>query len=196
MSNNKERSTLEFQEAVRKHFAFAEDQYGLKCISTDMYIVKYKSDKVYLNVYHERVSYELYFEIGMLPEEYNNPLRVDTNYIVTICCVSDESAFYQASTKDAVYRIVEKLSHLARMYAKDAFNASVQYFKDAANYRRQRQDENLYNMKLRAAESKAQSAWDCKDYKAVVDIYSMIENELSPLQLKKLDYAKKRLTHE
>lgn len=194
MSNNTDRNMLGFQDVVKKHFAFLEDQYGFKCVSSDLYTVKYSSDKVYLNIYHERVSYELYFEIGMLPEDYNNLLKANLSDIIAMPGIVNENVFYQASNKNDVYMVVEKLADLARMYAKDALNASLQYFRDIANYRTQVQENALRLLELKTAESKANSAWNVKDYKTVVEVYTQFEKHLNSVQLKRLDFAKKKIS--
>lgn len=196
MSDDKDRSNLEFQEAVKKHFAFVEDQYKFKLIFADLYTVKYVSEKAYLNIYHERASYELYFRIGILPENYNNLFKADTKDIVAMCCALDKEAFYQASNKEVVNKIVEKLADIAKVYAKNALNASYDFFEDVAHFRKQKQEDTLHMIEIRTAENKANSAWNGKDYKMVVEIYTQFKGQLSPVQQRKLEYAKKRSSHE
>ncbi|GEM_PF-1778861 len=193
MSNNTDRNMLGFEDAVRKYFAFLEDIYGYKCIASDLYCVKYSSDKVYINIYHERISYELYFEIGMLPEKNNNPLIANLNDIVAMCSMLREKVLYQASNNNDVYTVVEKLAHITLTYAKDALNASVEYFKSVGDYRKQMQENALFLQELNLAEEKVKKAWNMKDYKTVVEVYSTIDNQLNPVQIKRLDYAKKML---
>lgn len=193
MGNNTDRKMLGFEDAVREYFVFLEDPYGYKCIFSDLYCVKYNSDKVYINIYHERISYELYFEIGMLPEHYNNPLKVNLSDIVAMSNIESKKVLYQASNKRDIYKVVEELAHITLTYAKDVLNASVEYFKSVIDYRKQLHQNELWLQELKLAEEKAKNAWNMKDYKTVVEVYSVLKKQLNPVQLKKLNYAKKIL---
>jgi hypothetical protein len=192
-SNTPDRSLLEFQEAVREHFEYIETQYGYKRLSSDPYCVKFNSDTVYLNVYHERISYEIYLEIGILPEDDMNSLKADVLDIVMNSGNASEQTFYQASNKNAVDVVVKKLANLINLYARDALSGSVSYFKSVSNKRGQRQQKALLLEELRVIEEKAKIAWSCKDYSTVVMAYKKYEQHLDAVQLKKLEYARKML---
>ncbi|MDF9409600.1 hypothetical protein L7E55_14775 [Pelotomaculum isophthalicicum JI] len=194
MGNSKNRIMLGFQDAVKKYFAFLEDQYGFRCNYSDLYIVKFSSGKVFLNIYHERISYEIYIVIGILPENYNNQLKANLSDILEMSGITNERTFYQASNKNDIYVVIKKLSDLVRIYANDALNGSIDYFKAILEERIQRQQNKLILQELKVAEKKANSAWDSKDYKKVVEIYYRFEKYLSLVQIKRLDYAKKMIS--
>lgn len=193
MDNVTNRSLLGFQEAVRKHFAFLEEQYGYRCDSSDLYCVKYSSDRVYLNVYHEKLSYEIYLQIGLLPENYYNQLKVNSGEIIKLSDLN-ENVYYQASNFDDVNAAIEKLANIVRIYAIDALKGSVDYFKAISVARAQSQQDALLLQELKIAEEKAKSAWDKKDFQTVVEIYDKVKKYLTPVQFKRLDYAKKRIS--
>lgn len=196
MSTNIDRRALGFEDAVREHFTFLEELYGYQCICSDLYCVKYSSDKAYMNIYHERISYELYFEIGMIPENYNSPLKINLNDIVTMCSTLREKGTLQASNKNGVYTLVKDLASITLTYAQDAINGSVDYFKSVLVCRQQMQENALLLQEMKLAEEKAKEAWNMKDYKTVVEIYSLLEIQLDSIQLKRLDYAKKMLLRD
>ena len=193
MLDSTERFSLGFQDAVREYFAFIENQYGFKCSSSDLYCVKYTSDKAYLHVYHERISFELYFVIGMLPESYNNPLKADTRDFIAMDNGVDRALLYQASKKEGVRAAVEKLAELTGTHAVDAFSGSPQFFEVIANSRTQRQEIAMRIYQLKTADQQARIAWDNKDYKAVVELYTPYEPHLRPAQSKRLNIARKEL---
>ena len=193
MNNYTNRNMLEFQDVVRRHFNFLESQYGYKCIFSDMYIVKYCSDKAYLNVYHERISYEIYFEIGLLPEDYNNQLKINLSDVTEISGILNKNTLYQASNKNDVNMVVEKLADLIRMHAGGALNASLKDFEKIACCRAQKQHNILRLQEFKEAEEKAARAWIVKDYKTVADAYNIFHELLDPVQLKKLEYARRML---
>lgn len=186
------RSRLGFQEAVRKHFAFLEEQHGYRCDSVDLYCVKYSSAKVYLNIYHEKLSYEIYLVIGLLPENYNSQLKVTSRDIIKMFELN-ENPYYQASNFDDVNTAIEKLSNIVSIYAKDALEGVDDYFKAIAAMRVQSQKDVLHAHELKIAEEKAKKAWDRKDFEAIVEIYDKIEKQLTPAQLKMLDYARRNI---
>lgn len=193
-SSTTDRSSLGFQKAVRKHFEFIETKHGFVCIFSDPYCVKYNSGNVYFNVYHERISYEIYLDIGLLPEDYKNSLKADVRDIVMYSGNTIDQSFYQASNKNAVDVVVKRFANLIKLYAKDAINGSVSYFKSVSDKREQRQQKTLLLEKLKVIEEKAKIAWGSKDYSAVVMAYKKYEQHLDSIQLKRLQYARKMLS--
>jgi hypothetical protein len=59
------RTGLEFSTAVRRAFAFLDD-FGFREVSAEATIVRYATERTFLNVYHGRASYELGIEVGVL----------------------------------------------------------------------------------------------------------------------------------
>lgn len=189
-----DRSLLGFQEAVKEYFEFIETQNGYKQISSDPCCVKFKSDTTYLNIYHERISYEIYFEIGILPEGNMNSLKADIRDIVLYTANPSDQSFYQASNKNAVEVVVKVLANLIDSYAKDALSGSVNYLKSVSVKRAQKQQQALILEELRVNEEKAKLAWSSKDYSAVKEAYEKYEQYLDSVQLKRLQYGRKMLS--
>jgi len=63
-----DRSDLGFEGAVGDAFSFLVSDFGFHVVRSDATSVRYESDKVYLNVYHGRRSYEIDVEVGRLPD--------------------------------------------------------------------------------------------------------------------------------
>lgn len=185
---------LGFQDAVKEQFSFLVDQYGFSCNSSNLYTIKYISEKVYINIYHERISYEIYFEMGLLPEDYNSQLKVSTSDIVEILSGVNENTCYQASNKSNVNLVIEKLANLVKMYAKEALRGSIDYFKEISEIRYKKLQHAFLLQELKIADEKAKKAWDITDYKTVAEIYSQFEKHLSAVQLKMLHYAEKKVS--
>jgi hypothetical protein len=57
------RGHLGFPQAVRDAFRFLQT-FGFKEVGADDTIVRYATERVFLNIYHGRSSYELGIEIG------------------------------------------------------------------------------------------------------------------------------------
>lgn len=194
MDNVINRNRLGFEKAVKEYFAFLVDEYGYMCILSNLNIVKYTSDKVYFNVYHEKISYEIYFEIGLLPEDCNSQLNVTISDIVETAGLVNEEIYYQVSNNKDINLIVKKLASLVKTHAKEALKGSFDYFKEVSEIRYKRQQHALLIQEIKTAEEKAKKAWDVKDYKTVVKIYSQYEKDLSIVQIKMLEYAKKKVS--
>lgn len=194
MNNKLQRTNLGFQEEVKEYFGFLLTEYGFECVFSDPYCVKFNSDKVYLNVYHERISYEIYFEIGMLPEHYQNTLKVGVKNIIEATENISAKSFYQASTKENVSIAVKELANLVKQYGKNALIGTVEYFQTISDRKAKKQQSELIMEKLKIAENKAENAWKKKDYKTVIEIYENIEAHLNTIQTKKLELARKKLS--
>jgi hypothetical protein len=184
------REMLEFQDAVKEYFAFLNDKYGFKCISSTLYLVKYISDKVFIDIYHERISFEIYFVVGLLKD---NKVRLTSNDIELLYSPEHATKCYQGSNKKNVYFSVEHIANVAEQYSKDALIDSEKFFKDTLAMESKEQQCNLLLQEIRIADEKAKKAWEVKDYKTVIEIYNQYAGQLNAIQKKMLDYSKRKV---
>lgn len=184
------RDILGFQDAVKEYFNFIVEQYGFICISSTLYFVQYISDKVFLNVYHENISFEIYFEIGLIAEREFN---LTSNDIEVLYSPEHETKCYQGSNKNNVYFVVKHIADLIEKYAKDALIGSKEFFKNALELKCKNHQHLMLLQELYVADEKAKKAWKIKDYNTVIEIYNHYLNELSPIQIAILDYSRKKV---
>ncbi|KJS66081.1 MAG: hypothetical protein JL50_13065 [Peptococcaceae bacterium BICA1-7] len=186
-----ERNLLGFQEEVKRHFEYLISDYGYRCVFSDPYCVKFQTDKVYLNIYHEKISYEVYVEIGLIPEDYQNKLRIGIKDIIENSASSEKVLpFYQASNPRSISKAVGELAKLLRIHGKEALAGQYQYYKKISEMKLQRQQTAYTEEMLKITENRANDAWKRKDFSKVIELYEPIKQHLNTTQIKKLEYAK------
>jgi hypothetical protein len=156
------RKALGFQETVRRHFAFLEDQYGFECTDSDLYKVQYCNEQLFFQIWHERLSYEMYFIVGQLPVYYGNPNEVPLQSMIDI---ANDQSLYSVNTKEKVELAVRKLEEYAKKYAVEIIIMGVgEYFKKKANKRKI--DEFYGSVKdyLESSEINLKKLWDEGEY--------------------------------
>lgn len=186
------RITLKFQDAVEEEFKFLKDQYLLNCVENGLYCVKYCSKKIFVSIYHERISYEIYIVIGLLPE--SSKVRVGLEDVVR-CEEKKDSPkiFFQASTIDNVKYSVAELASILKRYQSKVFPDKIEYIKIVKNYQERLTHELYTEETMNDIDNKAVEAWGNKEYKKVVEAYSQVYDKLNLIQAKRLEYAKKMI---
>ncbi len=57
------RKDLGFVDSVEAHFNFLVENYGFKRTESNNYYVCFKMSEICIEIYHERISYEIYLNI-------------------------------------------------------------------------------------------------------------------------------------
>ena len=186
------REELKFSDITLSAFSFLAEEHSFRCIRVEQTLVRYESSKVFVNIYHGRLSYTIGVEVGCLP---NLPSMDEVYYtLYEIISALDEDRLdilspFQASTPEAVEKCVLKLAEIVRHYANSALDGNQD------TYQRLRENRHIKFLKYQINQVKirAEEAWLIKDYNRVVELYSSLTGNLSPAEAKKLDYAKKKL---
>lgn len=193
LENTTARENLGFKDSVLKNFDFLTSEYSFKCIDKDIYCVKFKSSSVQLDIFHERISYEIYFELrlkrGFFYKEYATTLE---DLLELSGVLKTTSVFYQASSIDSVNEAVSQIAELVKKYAKNALRGNITTFKKLQVIKEERTEILLKQEKMKELERKASEAWIIKDYEEVYKLYLPYESQLSDVQRKKLEYARSR----
>lgn len=188
------RARLGFAEQVLRSFSFLTKEYDFRVVKTEPTFIRFESSSVFVNIYHGRASFELGFEIGRLndgsgKEESPHSLRT----ILELMGAQEGTGytFLQASTQDRVKEFVPKLASLVKRYAAPALGGDPSTFEqlmdtDSHISHRLHQEMRLKDVRKRAAE-----AWQSRDYALLVDLYESIFEQLTPAEMKKLEYVKK-----
>ena len=200
---NRDRSRLRFEENVLAAFSFLVAEYHFRVTETEVTRVRYESDTIFLNIYHGRSSYELGCEIGLLPQRVRDGAVTpedqdgDAFSIWEIARLQAgsgalELSSYQASTPEAVARIVPRLADLVRQHAGPALVADPVFFERLAHahtawFEAYQRDDKLNQIRQQVAK-----AWAAKDFGRVVELLDPIVGELTPSEVRKLEYAKAR----
>ena len=189
-----ERAQIGFKDAVLSNFKFLSD-FGLRGVEEKVTLVRYESSDVFLNVYHGRASYELGVEIGRLREPDTRVSIFDV-----LRCAGAEKAegfrqhvVFQVSSKEAVREFVPKLAALVKKYAIPLLRGDEDAYRIALESRAKRYAKEVKEGNLRIVRSKADAAWQAKDYAQVVELYRPVRVDLTEAEAKKLAYAERQV---
>ena len=191
-----DRGRLGFTEVVLSSFSFLPNDYNFRVVKTEATFVRYESASVFVNIYHGRASFELGFEIGRLNDGSGKEEQpYSLNMIIEFMVVQEQTGytFLQASSQIRVKELVPKLASLVKSYAASALTGDPDTFEQLMKTRLQMSDRLHKEMRLRDVRRKADKAWQSRDYAVLADLYGSILEDLTPAEMKKLEYVKKRL---
>ena len=185
-----ERARLGFEDAVLPNFKFLAD-FGLRPVEENITFVRYESSEVFVNIFHGRASYELGVEIGRLKEPGTKLSIFD---IVRSVGAEKAEGFghhvmFQVSSREGVRTFVPKLAALVREYALPFLRGDEHAYRSARESRAKRYTDEAREGNLRVVRSKADAAWQARDYAHVAELYGSIRQELTEVEAKKLAYA-------
>ena len=189
-----DRWQLGFAEAVKSSFSFVKN-YGLKLVQEEVTLIRYQSEKVILNVYHGRGSYELGAEferVGRPREKFS--LYDMLKWAKRVGKIAEiPTGGYQASSREAIQGLVAQMAELVKKYAEPLLQGEAETYQalrqqqssDAAEYTRE--------VHLRAVRNQAEAAWQNKDYETLLSLYGDMQGELTPSEFMRFQYAEKQL---
>ena len=192
-STSSERESLGFPAAVKSAFGALAIDYGLGTISSNPTLVRYSSDKVSLDVYHGRMSYEIGAEVGRVGAINSRTYRVADVLRVVLGEAHGVQSLFWANSPGA---IVERLDSLARLVTEyypavlrgDA-DVWVRIETEIAEYE-EAETRKIVEYPVRVG---AEKAWNLKDYVQVAGLYATIERHLSEVERRRLEYARGKL---
>lgn len=193
---NQDRSALGFKKEVLYYFNFLIKEYGFQLITEEETHVSFESDKVLINIYHELLSYELIFEICKKPSAIGLiENKFTLSEIVELCNGQSDTknVFFQASTASGVKKCISNMADLVNQYAKGALVCDKLLYERLKLLQKQRSDILINEMELRRIRSKAEKFWKDKNYEQYIKLFEGSQKELSSIELKKLEYAKKHI---
>jgi hypothetical protein len=192
------REELGFSEALIREFNFLEKK-GFRSTQKNVTLVRYESERVFVNVYHGRASYELNVEIGLRPALADEPERpFSIGEIIELRSGQREGEFTppQSNTPEGVRKFVSQLASLVKRYAEPALAGDRLFFEQLSRLRVEKSEAYLRELKLKAMRRAVDTAWHEKDYASVIKLYEPLQENLTPAELKKLSYARKHLNPE
>jgi hypothetical protein len=187
------RPTLGFEKAVRKEFAFLKTEHQMQIVESQPTLVRYESDKFFVNVYHGRSSYELVFEVGRKtnPEEVQSPFRPGDFLRVRDPEAANALRYYVAVSRDEVERGVRLLATGFRVTAEEVLKRP-ELFEQLKRNRTKAIEAFAEDVHERQTRPKAEEAFRRGDYKAAAALYGSMEGRLTPTERRKLQIARER----
>jgi hypothetical protein len=179
----------QFLESVLVHFKFLE-QFGCEFYKIAYGHILYSSRSVDINLYYERISFELYLIVAL--KTLNLSCSIDE--IIQLRWHSKSSRQYKYATSiEMIDKAVAEIALLLERYGKDFITGNIASFKEIDQRKQKQHDIFIQETMLDEIEKKAISAWKDKDYNAVIEIYNSILKHLTPIQRKKLDICLRKM---
>jgi len=187
-----DRATLAFAEAVCSEFGFLP-RHQFRCVRTEPTLVRYESDKIFVNIYHGRSSYELGIEVGPLESGVELDMGYSLSALIRLVAPEEAAAYrsFVATTPKNVQIGVKLLSEKFKGYGWDLLCGDPDIFTKLKTQRAQLSETFAMEVLARQVRPKAEAAFRSKDYGEAIRLYDSIRNQLTPVELKKLDYAQK-----
>jgi hypothetical protein len=191
-----ERSCLHFPEEVRFHFNYLVDRHDFCCVVVKSTFVRYESNNIFINIYHGRSSYEIGLEIGQLGSSGKPEEAFNISWLIKLVDPQRAADYklYVAKTTDLVRKGVFQLCELFKKYAGKAIFADESTFtllaKQTGDWKKSYAKEVLASQ----VRPKANAAFSNRNYGDAVCLYESIFSELTPAELKKLEFAQKQLS--
>jgi len=187
MKIGRERTRLNFADAVRKRFAFLGD-HGFTEVESLPTIVRYRKDDLEIDVYHGRQSFDVGFGIA----------RGSTRYSLSeLIRAADPAAAESyrneaATTANGIAEALAHLQELVRRYGARALPGDAEYFSALESQRESWAKEYALDVLEGQVRPKAEAAFRDGDYRQAAELYEKIRARLSATELKKLALARER----
>ena len=193
MNSDDSRENLKFNYSVRCNFQFLVNEYGFEIVKEKSTFVRYETDKLFVNIYHGRLSYELGFECGLKSKGEKTRYRLHTILRGLIGDEHNKQTFYQASNQEAIFNCLKKIADIVKEYCPQLLLAEYKAFAKIEHASTKEGQELTEKYTVGPIKERAEQAWKNKEYEKVRSLYTPIKDKLSQLELKRLNYADKFL---
>jgi hypothetical protein len=189
---NDRRMKLGFTREIEKQFNFLVIQFNFVIVHSDDYYIKYESPKSYVEIYHDRISYEVSIVFGINKKGTANS-RVSITDILESKHVNIANGLFQASSESSLKKVIDELACLVKNYSKEFLLGDMKAFNSVQSHISN--NTNILNKRnmLSVIENQAKSAWENGEYENVIALYSEIVEDLNEIQKRKLSYAKSKI---
>jgi len=186
------REYLNFKNVVLEAFEFLLNDFNFQCVKINTTLIRYESDRMFLQIYHGRNSFELGLEIGFLEKIKDEEQKYSLAELTEIMGLFKNPGNYipwTVSTPELVKKYVTKLAELAKNNLQDALRGEPSILIRLSEIQTRNHNDFMAEMKLSRIIPQADECFRKKNYKNVIELLLPIRNELSPVFLKKLNYA-------
>lgn len=189
------RNALGFVDAVTNAFTFLVEDFEFKAVDTNATLVRYESDMMFLNVYHGRRSYEIGVEVGSLHECDAYQFRLPEVLGALLGESGQQNAYYlQSSNLEGVRHCIEMAARLVKEHYGPVLRSDPITLERVKVFSSKRSEEYTRDVVQRPIRESADRAWHEKDFAMVAQCYGSIREDLTPIERRRLEYAKKQLS--
>lgn len=196
-----ERGRLGFARVAVQEFGFLL-KFGFELVEVSDTLARYQNDRRVVRVSHERGSYELGVAVGRwvdidgVRREQAFPLQD----LVALQRNPSEVGYggTSATTAESVSKFLRQLAMWTREFAAPLLRNGDVWFERLSHENAVRAEAERDGFRASQLRSRAQDAWQRREFGAVVNAYSEIDRELLAVELRpsergRLDYALREL---
>ncbi len=186
------RAGLKFAEKAISIFSFLINDFKFTCTIKNLNQVRFESDLVFIDIFHEERSCQIDINIGKTgyeSEGFSLPILIGLKE-------SDKEKKYKrlmASTPKLVESELKTLKELLVEFGGEVLGGKVEIFSDLKRRFDAKQKEFAQEVDAQYIKPKADEAFRERDFQKAIKLYEKIFDELSDVEIKKLEYAKKHL---
>jgi len=180
----KEREHLGFAEAVLRHIEPVLAPLGFRRTEQSCYVFMYESAKVFLQVIHDPMSYAIGIEFWRLAK----PSERCT--LGGLLASAGEYRSFQASTPDGVNTAIVEIADLLRRHGRESLTGAPGTYERLVKDIEARSEAYTKEIVQQPIRTAAHAAWQRGDFAKVRELYESIDADLTPVERKRLDYAK------
>lgn len=175
-----------FNQQVQKHFMFLQSEYNMSVAETRHdECFTFESDAACVNIWFDKYS------LDVIMRTKNGSFELSLRDVLHYQTGSSRDAEYMATNEEKLDKGLQKLSGFVKLYCHEALSGNVEFYKKIAEHKEKFKKEYAFRNMVSSIEERAKVAWERKDYKQVIEIYGSVIGYLTPVQEKRLNYAKK-----
>ena len=187
MEIGRERTRLNFADAVHKQFAFL-GEHGFTEVESLPSIVRYQKGDLEIDVYHGRQSFEVGFGIARKGTRYSLSELIRAVDPAAAEQYRNETATTPAGIVDTLARLQDAVLRFGRRALRD----DDEYYAALESQRKSWAEGYALDVLEAQVRPKADAAFRSGDYRQAAEFYEKIRARLSAAELKKLELARDR----
>ncbi|MCL2492390.1 MAG: hypothetical protein FWE87_06590 [Coriobacteriia bacterium] len=176
-----------FEKCIQANFLFLSDMDYRLNRSNMGWEASFSSTSVTLNIYYERVSFEIYSTIVLKENHSEYSVWIDD-----ILPLGLERQFRYATQESTVEKAIVEIRDLIQRYGKNYLDGDVRSFRAIIK----KKSDWVRDQDLLSIEHRARDAWNQGDYETVVALYKFIQKDLKPFQKRIMYLAMKEVELE
>lgn len=181
-----------FADVAQEVFSFLESA-GFKLVERGSARLQYETDRSVVIVEWDNRSGEINVFIGLQPKKGEQQEAFSLSDLLNMQNVEvpERKMPFQIADEKRLAPFLKKLSEEMLFYAQPALAGDRMFFRRLAAFRSTQSQTHMRAMKLRKLRSEADKAWANRDFDKLISLYTLVEDDLSESEKRKLDYARK-----
>ena len=188
-----QRLALGFRASVEREFEFL-GEHGFTVRRREPTVLRFESDRLGIDVYHGRQSYEIGLSIGPARPGSGDAYPMSILLDVVVPELARGYRNYAGLAPDAVRRGVSELAGLFRICVDRGILEEPDLLERLAERREQAARDYAAEVVLSQTRERVEAAWKARDYAEVVNLLSPVEHLVSEVERKRLRYARGKIS--